>query len=116
MQISTLRRALGAIFTLVSEANRALSAANETSPAAFAEAYRALTEVCQVLGVYNTEVRTDGDNVEQRDHLINLLLEIRQDARSRKDWDTSDKIRDRLKQLNIEIQDTRDGATWKIVS
>ena len=110
-------QALGAIFTLVSEVNRSLSAANETPPFVFAHAYRALTEVCQVLGVYNTEVdRTDGDDVAQRDHLINLLLEIRQDARSRKDWDTSDKIRDRLKVLNIEIQDTRDGATWKIVS
>ena len=109
-------QALGAIFTLVSEVNRSLSAVHKTPPAAFAEAYSALTEVCQVLGVYNTDVLTDGDNVEQRDQLINLLLEIRQDARSRKDWDTSDKIRDRLKRLNIEIQDTRDGATWKIVS
>lgn len=110
-------QALGAIFTLVSEVNRSLTAANGIPPTAFAEAYRALIEVCQVLGVYNTDAQhTDGDNVEQRDHLITLLLEIRQDARSRKDWDTSDKIRDRLKQLNVEIQDTRDGATWKIVS
>lgn len=110
-------QALGAIFTLVSEVNRSLTAANGVPLTAFAEAYRALTEVCQVLGVYNTDAqRADGDDVEQRDHLIALLLEIRQDARSRKDWDTSDKIRDRLKQLNVEIQDTRDGATWKIVS
>ncbi len=110
-------QALGAIFTLVSEVNRSLTAANGVPLTAFAEAYRALIEVCQVLGVYNTDAqRTDGDDVEQRDHLIALLLEIRQDARSRKDWDTSDKIRDRLKQLNVEIQDTRDGATWKIVS
>ena len=110
-------QALGAIFTLVSEVNRSLTAANGVPLTAFAEAYRALTEVCQVLGVYNTDAqRPDGDDVAQRDHLIALLLEIRQDARSRKDWDTSDKIRDRLKQLNVEIQDTRDGATWKIVS
>lgn len=110
-------QALGAIFTLVGKVNRALSALNETSPLVLAQAYRALTETCQVLGIYDTEARnSDGDNVEQRDHLINFLLEIRQDARSRKDWDTSDKIRDRLKQLNIEIQDTREGATWKIVS
>ncbi len=110
-------QALGAIFTLVSEVNRSLTAANGVPLTAFAEAYRALTEVCQVLGVYSTDAqRADGDDVEQRDHLIALLLEIRQDARSRKDWDTSDKIRDRLKQLNVEIQDTRDGATWKIVS
>ena len=110
-------QALGAIFTLVSEVNRSLTAANGIPRTAFAEAYRALIEVCQVLGIYNTDAqRADGDDVAQRDHLIALLLEIRQDARSRKDWDTSDKIRDRLKQLNVEIQDTRDGATWKIVS
>ena len=110
-------QALGAIFTLVSEVNRALNAASETPPSVFAHAYRALTEVCQVLGVYNADTqRADDANVGQRDQLIDLLLEIRQEARSRKDWDTSDKIRDRLKQLNVEIQDTRDGATWKIVS
>ena len=110
-------QALGAIFTLVSKVNRSLAAANETSPSVLAQAYHALNETCQVLGVYDTQARnSDGNNVEQHDHLINLLLEIRQDARSRKDWDTSDKIRDRLKQLNIEIQDTREGATWKIVS
>ena len=109
-------QALGAIFTLVGKVNRALTAANEAPPV-LAQAYRTLTETCQVLGIYDTEAQdSDGDNIEQRDHLINLLLEIRQDARSRKDWDTSDKIRDRLKQLNIEIQDTREGATWKIVS
>lgn len=109
-------QALGAIFTLVSEVNRSLSTANETPPPVLAQAYYALAETCQVLGIYNTETqRSDGNNVEQNDHLINLLLEIRQEARSRKDWDTSDKIRDRLKELNIEIQDTREGATWKVV-
>ena len=110
-------QALGAIFTLVSEVNRSLSAANETPPIVFAQAYQALTETCQVLGIYDADAQLkDGDDLEQRDHLITLLLEIRQDARSRKDWDTSDKIRDRLKEINIEIQDTREGATWKIVS
>lgn len=110
-------QALGAIFTLVSEVNRSLSTANETPPPILAQAYHALTETCHVLGIYNTEVQhSDGDDGEQRDHLIDLLLEIRQDARSRKDWDTSDKIRDRLKEFNIEIQDTREGTTWKTVS
>ena len=110
-------QAIGAIFTLVSEVNRSLSAPNETPPPVLAQAYHALTETCQVLGIYDAEAHdSDDDNVEQRDHLINLLLEIRQDARNRKDWEASDKIRDRLKELNIEIQDTREGATWKIVS
>ena len=110
-------QALGAIFTLVSEVNRSLSVSDEADAPALAQAYQALTESCQVLGIYGADVeRSDEGDVEQRDQLVNLLLEIRQDARSRKDWDTSDKIRDRLKELNIEIQDTREGATWKIVS
>ena len=110
-------QALGAIFTLVSKVNRSLTDAGETPPSVFAQAYHALIETCEVLGIYNTDAQdSHGESIEQHDHLINLLLEIRQDARSRKDWDTSDKIRDRLKQLNIEIQDTREGATWKIVS
>ncbi len=106
---------LGAIFTLVSEVNRSLSASNQADAPALAQAYQVLTETCEVLGIYNFDAQ-DGSNVEQRDQLVDLLLEIRQDARSRKDWDTSDKIRDKLKELNIEIQDTREGATWKIVS
>jgi cysteinyl-tRNA synthetase len=110
-------QALGAIFTLVSQVNRSLSVSDKADAPALAQAYQALTESCQVLGIYGADAQhSDKGDVEQRDQLVNLLLEIRQDARSRKDWDTSDKIRDRLKELNIEIQDTREGATWKIVS
>ena len=108
-------QALGAIFTLVGEVNRSLSTSEGADAPIFAQAYQALTETCEVLGIYSMDAQ-DGSNVEQRDQLIALLLEVRQEARSRKDWDTSDKIRDRLKELNIEIQDTRDGATWKITS
>ena len=46
-------QALGAIFTLVGEVNRSLNAVDETPPSVFAHAYLALTEVCQVLGVYS---------------------------------------------------------------
>ena len=108
-------QALGAIFTLVGEVNKSLSTSDSADAPVFAQAYQALTETCEMLGIYSMDAQ-DGDNVEQRDQLIALLLEVRQEARSRKDWETSDKIRDRLKELNIEIQDTREGATWKITS
>ena len=108
-------QALGAIFTLVGEVNRSLSTSDAADAPIFSQAYQALAEACEVLGIYSSDTQ-DGSNVEQRDQLIALLLEVRQEARSRKDWETSDKIRDRLKELNIEIQDTREGATWKITS
>ena len=110
-------QALGAIFTLVSEVNKTLNTADETPKPVLAEAYQVLTETCQVLGIYNMETQDEAsDNVEQRDELVKLLLEIRQDARNRKDWETSDKIRDRLKELNIQIQDTHHSTTWKFIT
>ena len=109
-------QALGAIFTLVSEVNKSLNAHDEVADPVLAEAYQALAETCQVLGIYDPNAQNESSNAAQLDQLINLLLEVRQDARDRKDWETSDKIRDQLKQLNIEIKDTRDGATWKVVS
>ena len=49
------------------------------------------------------------------EQLMDLILEVRQDARQRKDWETADKIRDQLEQLNVELQDSRAGTTWKII-
>ncbi len=110
-------QALGAIFTLVGEVNKALSTFDEAQTSGLARAYQALTETCQVLGIYNTEKQDSAtDNEAKLEPLVDLLLEIRQDARNQKDWETSDKIRDRLIELNIEIKDTREGTTWKIVS
>jgi len=110
-------QALGTIFTLVGEVNKVLSSRHEVENSVFAEAYQALSETCQVLGIYNTEAQNSNGNIEAKlEPLVELLLEFRQDARNRKDWETSDKIRDRLIELNIEIKDTREGTTWKIVS
>jgi cysteinyl-tRNA synthetase len=41
-------------------------------------------------------------------------LELRNKARSSKDFDTSDLIRNSLSELNIEINDSLEGSTFKI--
>lgn len=45
---------------------------------------------------------------------IDLLLNIRAEAKSKKDWATSDKIRDELTAIGFTIKDTKDGAEWKL--
>ena len=111
-------RALGAIFTLIGAVNRFIQKTDTDAAAAvLAHAREALVETCGVLGIYNAQADTvQGDSGELLNRLVTLLLDVRQDARQRKDWGTSDKIRDRLKELNVEIQDTRQGATWKFSS
>ncbi len=113
-------RALGAIFTLVGIVNRyltTLKTETDTTAVLLVQAHNALIEMCGVLGIYNAQgTGVHSDSADTLNQLITLLLDIRQDARQSKDWETSDKIRDRLKELNIDIQDTRQGTTWKFIS
>jgi cysteinyl-tRNA synthetase len=46
--------------------------------------------------------------------LVEMLLEIRTDAKSARDWSTSDKIRDRLTAIGIRVKDRKDGYDWEI--
>lgn len=48
------------------------------------------------------------------DQLMKLIIEMRHDARARKDWATSDKIRDTLAEVNIQLKDSKEGTDWKI--
>ncbi len=45
---------------------------------------------------------------------VKLLLELRKNAKTNKDWGTADKIRDNLNEIGIEIKDTKDGADWNL--
>lgn len=48
------------------------------------------------------------------DAIMDLVLEIRKNARENKDWTTSDIIRDKLSKAGIEVKDGKDGVTWSI--
>ena len=54
-------------------------------------------------------------NVKEKsiDELIDKILTIRQNARNKKDWNISDKIRNDLEEIGFEIQDTNVGTTWR---
>lgn len=48
------------------------------------------------------------------DGLVQLVSEQRQEARQRRDFDTSDALRDKLSELGIQLEDTPDGVRWKL--
>jgi len=56
------------------------------------------------------------NNFETLNSVIELLLNERQIAKSRKDFETSDRIRNKLTEQGIEIKDKKDGFEWKIKS
>ena len=46
------------------------------------------------------------------DGLVSMILEQRKAAKANKDWETSDRIRNELSALGIQIKDTKDGTEW----
>ena len=112
--------AIGAIFKFVGEVNQFIAAIeNSHADAAkptLTRAYNSLVETSRVLGIYADKRETADENAGLFNHLVDLILDVRREARDRRDWETADKIRDRLKQLNIELKDTRDNTTWKRVN
>jgi cysteinyl-tRNA synthetase len=46
------------------------------------------------------------------DGLMNLILDMRAQARAQKDWAASDKIRDTLAEIGIQVKDGKEGVTW----
>ena len=78
--------------------------------AALGEAYR--TFMVDVLGLVPEE--QSGKKDEIINGLMQTIIDIRAEARARKDFATSDEIRDKLLKVNIQIKDGKEGASWEV--
>lgn len=65
-----------------------------------------------LLGLKSESEASTGNEAYKK--AIDLLLNMRLEAKQNKDWATSDKIRNELTALGFEIKDTKDGFEWKI--
>ena len=105
-------QALGHVFELVKSVNKALDEENfsKTAIEVLDEVYSYLVMIIEeVLGV-KLKLEAEVNNISA--DLIELILELRKDAREQKNWALSDKIRDRLLELGIKIKDGKDKTTW----
>ncbi|MFZ1591949.1 MAG: cysteine--tRNA ligase [Chitinophagales bacterium] len=53
------------------------------------------------------------NNNEKLNGVMELVIDIRKDARGKKDFATSDKIRDALQGVGIQLKDSKDGTSWQ---
>ena len=65
-----------------------------------------------VLGLQTEKVASESNDAYKK--AIDLLLQMRLDAKNNKDWATSDKIRNELTALGFTIKDTKDGFEWNL--
>lgn len=79
---------------------------NKTDIESLKETFRLFIK--DILGLKD-EAAGDNNLLEE---LMSLILQLRENARTKKDFPTSDQIRNVLQKLNISVKDTKDGATW----
>ncbi len=67
----------------------------------------------EILGIRLESVGSSSDS-EAYKGAVDLLMEIRANAKQAKDWTTSDLIRDKLAALGFSVKDTKNGVEWSV--
>lgn len=98
-------KALSILFELANNAQRE----KETNKEEALKSVGLLLGISNILGFDFAKEETLGDDLTES--LMELIIEIRKMARSQKNWELSDKIRDDLAKLNIVLKDNKDGKT-----
>lgn len=99
--------AMAALHELVKAINTARD--NGATDEQLKTAQAALRELTGVFGLRLQEKKGSGD----ADKFVDLLVEVRGEVRKQKLWPLSDMIRDKLKELGVSIEDSKDGTTWR---
>ncbi len=103
--------ALGHLFELVRLINQARDAgatAGQLQPA-----QQTLRDLAGVLGLDLTKQPPQKQGHAEAAPFIDLLVEIRSDLRAAKQWALADKIRDRLTEMGVLLEDTPGGTLWR---
>ncbi len=100
--------ALAAIFDFVRDTNNLLDTEAISKNEAL-KIYDLIAGFDKVLGVIG-DVKNEGNLTKEAEGLIKK----REEARKQKDWQTADSIRQKLKEMGIEIEDTSKGVRWKM--
>jgi len=115
------RGAVAVLFEMVSEGNRYLDETDKGSkPGARAGMKQYIEIFDELTGILGLTFSGTGGSVgsgadrELLGSVMDILLELRKEARERKDWNTADTIRDRLRELGVTVEDKGKKSVWRI--
>ncbi|MCU1426784.1 MAG: cysteinyl-tRNA synthetase [Actinomycetia bacterium] len=99
--------AVATIFSLAKEANAAIDAGDNGNAAELVATVRHLA------GVLGLEIGVEQAFSADETAFVEERVAARADAKTRKDWAAADAIRNELRTLGIELEDTPSGTTWR---
>ncbi|MDD5870741.1 MAG: cysteine--tRNA ligase [Bacteroidales bacterium] len=108
------------VISTLFDACKVINSANDGKASLTAEQIDELKDLYQTFLIDILGIKTDiveGSNanaLEPFEKAVDLLLQIRNDAKAKKDWATSDLIRDKIKEIGFDVKDTKDGYEWSL--
>ncbi len=103
-------KALAVIYAFIKKVNKSINKASNKSLNASKDL------IIKLMGVLGVDLTRKEEAVELTDDLIKLLIRMRDEARKRKDYKISDRIRLSLKKLGVIIEDSPKGSRYKIIN
>ncbi|MFB6319225.1 cysteine--tRNA ligase [Saccharicrinis sp. FJH54] len=70
--------------------------------------------IFDILGLTAINEQSADSGSEPYKKAVDMLLNLRMEAKKNKDWATSDLIRDKLNEFGFEVKDTKEGFEWKL--
>jgi cysteinyl-tRNA synthetase len=107
--------ALAALFDLVNAANPAIAKAERGSAAAIAELRARLATFSDLAARLGLTPLLDLPDVTTFPAVLDLVLELRERARSARDFAAADMVRERLGAVGIRVEDRPGGPRWHLV-
>ena len=104
-----INTALASLFEFIREVNKLIDE-NKLSKQEARMVRELMLKFDKVLGVIGEEEKEEGLPKE-----IMELIRKREEARKRKEWETADQIREKLREMGIIIEDTPTGTKWRRV-
>ena len=106
---------ISAMFDWVRIINQIAEGQQTISEADLAELKRIVNlYVFDILGLRNEKQEGAAAGGDMLAKVVDMILAVRQDAKTNKDWATSDKIRNELTAIGIRVKDRKDGVDWEI--
>lgn len=103
---------LGVIFELVKRANKFRQNIQKSDLSLMKRLVDTIRDLGEPLGLFQESPR-EKERIGLEEDMIELLIEVRNKLREKKEWDLADEIRAKLKEMGITLKDKEETTIWK---
>lgn len=107
-------QALKYVFEVSNTLNKYINSTDSPNYSIILKSYEFFKMVGEIFGIFDELLGSSTTTADTKEEeLINILINLRADLKKEKNYDLSDKIRNKLKEIGIILEDSPKGTIWK---